>query len=238
VSTKPQKYSRAGDYLDQAVSALHACGSSDMLYGHGRTSTSVAMHTMLRLEAPARRFGYARTAILFAAIAAEAYVNAFILEPGRFTTSDAKALERLATVDKFALAPRLSGHDVFDRGKEPMTSLKSLFDLRNALVHPWPEAFEPASFEEPHGFARINPEVAARLIVGVAHGALRLTGPPFGQDDQFARWYYDGRTKLLAYGRRARSSLANATDPPEDSLWRQLDIGAEMTNRTKKRRAQ
>jgi hypothetical protein len=217
------KLSFAEEYLDQAVSALHASGSSDMLYGEGRNSLDVFERAADIWDAPTRRLGYARTAILFAAISAEAYVNAFIMEPGRFSATDAGAIERLSTVDKFVLAPRLVGHDVFDRGREPITSLKTLFDLRNALVHPRPEAFSAgADFTEPHGFDRLNPEVAARMIAAVAHGAWLLTSPPFGEPSSTTSLYHQGRNKLKAYGKAARAHLATATDPPKEPLYGQL----------------
>jgi hypothetical protein len=148
-----------------------------MLHGEERLSQDAFKHATIRLLAPANRLGYSRAAILFAAIAAEAYANAFIATPGRFTASDVQALDRMSTVDKLVLTPRLVGYDVFDRGKEPITSLAQLFDLRNALVHPKPEEYEPQAElfpEEPHGFDRFNPrsrreDDPGHCARGVAH---------------------------------------------------------------------
>jgi len=228
-----EKVCFADDYLDQAVTALHASGSSDMLYGDGRDSHDVFARAADMWDAPRRRLHYARTAILFAAISAEAYINAFIFAPKRFTATDARAIERLTTtVDKFVLAPRLSGHDIFDRGGEPVTSMNTLFALRNDLVHPRPRTYEASGdFNEPHGFEELNPEVAARMIAAVAHAGWRLTSPPFGEASPTTTLYYEERRRLISYGRAARVHLATAVDAPKPPLDGQLLRAADKRRR-------
>lgn len=221
---QPERRSLAGAYLDQAADALHASGSSDALYGDVRHSAEVVAHALSQLLAPNKRLEFSRTAVLFAAIAAEAYINAFIFEPGRFARPDREALDRLPTIDKFVLAPRLAGITPMRRGREPITTLKTLFDLRNALVHPKPELMERGSVisEEPHGFDRFNPEAAAQVIVAVSDAALKLALATKAQADFTALLFWDGRHKLRAYGRRARTQLPSVTDKPHPDFYSQL----------------
>ena len=59
---------------------------------------------------------------------------AIVLSP-----ADVNTIDRLPTLDKLIVGPRLAGADTpFDRGREPMQILKRLMDARNALVHPRP----------------------------------------------------------------------------------------------------
>jgi hypothetical protein len=93
---------------------------------------AVPMRSLARDEAMGWRVTYCRRALLFAAFAAEAYANDFFYD--RWTGQDRDGLERLSTVDKYALLPALAGAAVLDRGGEPLQRVKWLFDRRNELV--------------------------------------------------------------------------------------------------------
>jgi hypothetical protein len=96
----------AGAYLTKAREALQNCGNVSALYGKARVTPG-----MDRRERAAMHFGaqtnqldFARTSILFSALAGEAYINGFLgaeLEGGDF-----EALEKLSTLDKFILGPQ------------------------------------------------------------------------------------------------------------------------------------
>lgn len=135
----PRPRTLAGTYLEQAVAALRDARSADALYDEKlRIATAeldskplvlVAMSTALETRA-----GHARSAILIAAFAAEAYVNELVAK--HFTGCDYETIDRLPTVEKYALAPRLAlGTEVLARGTEPLETLRDLFRERNVLVH-------------------------------------------------------------------------------------------------------
>ncbi len=73
-------------------------------------------------------------ATLFAAFAAEAYINtALALMIGR---DDAKALQRGPVPERWLVGPRLiAGRSVLEKGREPHQTLVALFKERNRLSH-------------------------------------------------------------------------------------------------------
>ena len=207
------------------------------MYGDDRFHPEPNMRAVVAMLARGRRLDFARTSILFSAIAAEAYINAFIFD--HFLESDRQALDRLRTVDKYMIAPRLlEDGPTFRRGREPLTSLTELFDLRNGLVHPKPE-LRLRSTEtfpvEPRGFDRLNPEVAARMVVAVATASLTLTMWPDGKPtDMTAVLLWQGRHKVRAYGHRARTSMPPLDAKGEPTLVVQI---IRARSRARKKRA-
>jgi hypothetical protein len=78
---------------------------------------------------------FARSATLYRILAAEAYANDYL--ESNLSNKDFTAVDRLPTLDKYLLGPRLvHGQDLFTRGKEPAQTLRTLLDLRTRLVHP------------------------------------------------------------------------------------------------------
>ena len=122
--------------------------------------------------------------MLFSAIAAEAYANEFIA--ATLSTADAEAADRLVTVDKLLLAPRLAGlHTPFERGAEPIQSLSRLFRARNALVHPRPGqtgAYVHVVTDDDR--RTFGPSAAATFIEATSHAAVLLH--PLRPDKPFA----------------------------------------------------
>jgi hypothetical protein len=115
-----------------------------------------------RVGATGKRVGLARTAILFAALASEGFANEFLGE--HLAPADVKAVDRLPTVEKYVLGPRIAfGDPLFDRGHEPIQSIHELFGVRDKLVHARPrEVPEQGSvFDDPADFAEYNPARAA-----------------------------------------------------------------------------
>ncbi len=138
--------SLAGEYLEQALDALHAAGDSHSLY------PAWALAPRAKLQSPALGFALvlartarrrsARNAALFSALAAEAYVNEFLA--AYLAGDDLATVDRWPTVDKYVKGTRraFDGAQLFWRGVEPMPTIRRLFKLRDQLVHPKP-GYEP-----------------------------------------------------------------------------------------------
>ncbi len=161
--------SRPGALLEEAVTDLTRCGSAPDVFVVAHAAAKRGRE--LGKELP-EGFGtddgiryqtrFARNAILFSALAAESYVNAFL--DGRVTGSALDALDRLPTVEKYVIGVTYAeGESVFDRGTEPIQTLKRLFKTRDALVHP-----------KPKRKATVTPEAAAEFLVAAATAAQRL----------------------------------------------------------------
>ncbi len=197
----------AGTHLEDSLRALRDAGSADALYDPWLRNTdlnalSLEDFSLARDEAVGWRVTYCRRALLFAAFAAEAYANDFLYD--KCGGQDRDALERLSTVDKYALLPALAGTTALDRGGEPLQRVKWLFDRRNELVHPKPRRGERDLTWDP---ANHNPIDAAESIVAVADAAAKLTGEV--PDASILSYVLAERHALLGYGKRA------AGEPPE-----------------------
>lgn len=101
--------SLSGVYLSDAVYALRNAGSSYALFDEPlrRAPENERNPTWIgaaRHEANARRIAFSRTAMLFSAFSAESYINEFVA--WHFTGADRRTLDRLPTVEKYAVAPR------------------------------------------------------------------------------------------------------------------------------------
>lgn len=76
-----------------------------------------------RRIAEGRRREAARSAVLFAMLAAEAYANRYLQI--HLTGVEADAADRLPTFEKFIMGPQLvRGSKILDRGAEPAQTLK------------------------------------------------------------------------------------------------------------------
>jgi hypothetical protein len=129
----------AGALLEQAVEQLEGAGNPEALYlpvapsyqGHFLEDSQSL------LDAHNRRLRMLRNVVLFSALAAEAGANEFLA--ATLSRADAAAADRLQTVEKFVLGPRLAGHPaVLRRGAEPTGRLVALFKARDRLVHSKP----------------------------------------------------------------------------------------------------
>jgi hypothetical protein len=142
--------------------------------------------------------------MLFAAFAAEAYVNGY-LQAG-LPRADWDAVDRLPSIAKFTVATRLvtNSDAAVGRGREPATTLQVLFKTRDALVHPKPH--------KPFDFASVAPERAARCIVAVSRAAVRLQTldiAPHALAHDHAR--------IVEFGKRCSAGLPDfEAEPPPD----------------------
>jgi hypothetical protein len=166
-------------YLNQSLEALTAASSAPALYAdvadyyHG----SLLESAQRRLSAMNRRLGFLRSAVLFAALSAEAYANEFL--EATLLTPDVQALDRLVTSEKLLIGTRLVGvQPPLDRGKLPLQRLYALFEVRNALVHPRRSGAKSISAYA-HNVTEqdkdlVGPKAAAGYIVAVAELTVQL----------------------------------------------------------------
>lgn len=216
-----QRRSLAEAHLQQALEALRASGSPESLFSaSARESPNPMMQAAARVGATGKRVGFARTAILFAAFASEGFVNEFLGE--HLSPADVKAIDRLPTVEKYVLGPRIAfGEPLFDRGHEPIQSIQELFRLRDKLVHAQPRAVPARGsvFDDPADFAEYNPERAATYITAVADAAMILAGrssEPLNNLTVVA--VTQGRNIIKRYGKNASHDLPRLDGATEEDL--------------------
>lgn len=225
VRPPPRPRTLAGTYLAQAVSALRDSGSSDALYDDAFREAAAELRSkawvlVAMSNALETRAGHSRSAILFAAFAAEAYVNEFVTK--HFSGRDYETIDRLPPVEKYALAPRLAlGREVFSRSQEPLQTLRELFRERDVLVHPKPEkgvTDRPAwpHRGEPPADPVYNPTNACRFIVAVADSAKTLVeegglGEGF---DMHAHLVLTARDKLENFAAEVTERMTRPADEP------------------------
>jgi hypothetical protein len=179
--------SYGGVYLEQALEALRDSSSADVLYRdldpfhQGSQLLGPIQRTM---DASNRRLRYLRSAVLFAALGAEAYANEFLA--ATLDATDVKVLDRLKTSEKLIIGPKVAGLETpFDRGAEPLQSVVQLFKARDRLVHLKPGQVgahaHTATDSDLHLF---GPRAAVRYLEAVAHAAVLLH--PLRPDKPFA----------------------------------------------------
>jgi len=128
-----------------------------------------------------QRLSFARTSVLFSALAVEAGANFYMAVA--LADTDLKALEKLPPPDKLLVAPRLAGHgQLFEADREPMGLVVRLFKLRNRLMHPkvGTVTVGGARLTGKEGYEDFNPKTAADFVVAVEQvlGALAKAGAP------------------------------------------------------------
>lgn len=204
--------SMAGTHLLDAIDALRDAGSTDALYdpevrATPRSARALEDVELAEHEAEGRRMAYSRRALLFAAFAAEAYVNDFLYEHVQ-EEPDRKALVMMPTVEKYILLPKLlRGEELFSRNRAPWNTLKWLFSRRDELVHAKPSNRLRLAGEDPDVH---NPRKASEAILAVADSAIRFDPDP----DSVAATVHHERGTFLAFGKSATATLPSVDDPP------------------------
>jgi hypothetical protein len=232
----------AGTYLLHALDEFRNAGSADALYRElapwyqpGSILTPIERDS----DARQRRLRHLRATVLFTALAAEGYANEFLAS--RLTGRDLVAAERLSTVDKFVLGPRLAGlTSPIAYGSEPGQSLTALFKARNTLVHPptrkgsFPDIYE-AEDQTPY-----EPRNAARFIIQVAHAESLLY--PLRGDQALAspakriweqRAVIEGHVEAIGQG--VSEIPAIDAEPVRDLMAQMIDRSIEVKRRERKR---
>jgi hypothetical protein len=203
---------RPGALMEDAVTDLTRCGSAPDLYPASRNAMRLGRELGRELpeefatdEGTRSQIRFARNCILFSAIAAESYVNAF-LAGARMTGSDLDALDRLPTVEKYVIGVTYAaGEVVFDRGREPIQTLKRLFSARDALVHPKPGGRKSIA----------TPAAAAEFLVAAATAAQPLIERA-GAGDVIYKEISEYAAIYVEWGRRWAGTLPpiDAAPPP------------------------
>jgi hypothetical protein len=118
-----------------------------------------------------------RDSVLYAAFAAEAFINSFIA--ATLPTRDRERIDRNRTVDKYVLGPRLAvSSDLSElEQRDELEVIERLFALRNKLVHPKPRQLEEI---QRSGAARwrydeYKPSKAAEFVTTVGAEAYLLS---------------------------------------------------------------
>lgn len=156
-------------------------------------------------EAPQRRLAFCRDGTLWAALAAEAYVNQFLYEADK-KTFDQLEDQKAPTIGKsgdgrpgkYVEGVECAlGRSLFDRRRDPIQTLAALFKLRDRLVHPKTRTVKLGGtgvFTEP-GLEDFNPKGLAKFLAAVAVAAKTLS------DEQPEKLPLDETSSFIAANR-------------------------------------
>jgi hypothetical protein len=212
--------SLSGAYLSQAVDALSDAGNPAALYRHWRErwpddrKLQLTVLNAVQME----HVAMCRTAVLFAALAAESYVNEFLAV--HLDDEEFRKREKRPTVEKYEKwTARAYGQVIFIPGRGHLEEIAALFNVRDRLVHPKP-GFGAASLLEPSDEFRelFAPTKAASYIVTVGGAASVLMRRAYGFDhvDDVAEPVWQGREAIEEYARRITTLPAHdaSAEPP------------------------
>lgn len=198
---RPQRpRSLSGAYLQQAVDALSDAADPVALYRHWRERppTTEPLTTLVAEAAQMTHVAFCRTAVLFAALAAEAYVNEFLAV--HMDDAEFVRCERKPTIEKYKKwTKRAYGEIVFVADREPIPDIAELFRVRDRLVHPKPSFGDSSVLEPSDEFRRLfAPPKAAHFIVMVGGAAALMMRRAYGFDyvDPVAETVWQGRQVL------------------------------------------
>ncbi len=219
----PRPASLAGEYLTEAIEALHDAGDPAYLYAHWRRfppSDSTSEADAMQKAARRARIRTARNAVLFAAFAGEAYVNEFLAAHGVL-----KRWDRKPTITKFLDGTEAAyGSQLFFADREAYPVLVELYALRNRLAHPKPGfGVEGIHFEAGEDYESLFAlPTVAEYIVMVGGAADLLVPRAYGMDqiDLVGLVAWRGRPALRGYASRHRQ-LPVWDAPSERKLFRQ-----------------
>ena len=215
--------SLAGEYLAEAIDALQNAGDAAYLYQHWRQfppKDPKAVVDAMTKAARSARVRAARSVVLYAAFAGEAYVNEFLAAHGVLEHWD-----RERTTRKFLKGTAAAyGSQLFFADREAYPVLVELYELRDRLAHPKPGFgrhgihFE-ASEEYESLFAL--PKVA-EYVVMVGGAADLLVPRAYGMDqiDVMGIVAWRGRSVIRDYANRHRE-LPDWDTVSERKLFRQ-----------------
>jgi hypothetical protein len=231
----PRPESLAGEYLTQAINALHDAGDPSVLFAHWRKfkpGDPAQERERMRAAGKRSRLRAARNAVLFAAFAGEAYVNEFLAAHGVLEKWDRKpTAEKYLKGTAEAYGCALYFHD---RSSYPV--LRDLYDLRNRLAHPKPgfgvrglHSHASSDFAAQFALPKVAEYIvtvggAADLLIPRAHGMHKY--------DLAGLIAWRGKEAIRDYARRNKRLPAwNAAS--ERPLFRQAgDLALEISRRT------
>jgi hypothetical protein len=204
-------------YLGEALEALLEAGDPAVLYANtAEPGGDTAKEAYVTAIAHTRRIKSCPRCVLYAAFAAEAFINSFIA--ATLNRHDRKLIDRNSTIQKFILGPRLAVKDDLAELEErsEIATITRLFTLRNALVHPRSRELEEIRRT---GSAKwrsdeYNPGKAAEFVVAVADEAYTLS--QLHEDvpmSATAHLVVLGKEKILEFGQQAEAVPERTATP-------------------------
>lgn len=221
---RPERHAGlSGEYLLQALDGLHDAGDPAHLFGYWRRfppSDPRKVEKDMRTAALRARIRAARTAVLFAALAAESYVNEFLSVHGALPNWD-----RASTHRKFLKGTHEAyGSPLFFADREAYPVIVDLFKVRDRLVHPKPgfgmsglPGQPDTAFEQLFALPKV-----AEYIVMVGGSADLLMPRAYGFEsiDVAGTVIWRGRSVIREYAQR-NAKLPAWDAPAERPLFRQ-----------------
>jgi hypothetical protein len=213
----------SGEYLLQALDGLHDAGDPAHLFAHWRRFPPNDPHKVeneMRAAALRARVRAARTAVLFAALAAESYVNEFLSVHGALPKWNREPTHR-----KFLKGTHEAyGSQLFFVDREGYQVIVDLFKLRDRLVHPKPGFGVSGLLGQPDtDFEQLfaMPKVAEYIVmVGGSADLLMPRAYGFESIDIAGMVIWRGRSVIREYAQR-HSKLPVWDAPAERPLFRQ-----------------
>jgi hypothetical protein len=203
-------------YLSEALEALLEAGDPVHLYAGTEESDDLARQAYATALVKSRRITSCRLCVLYAAFAAEAFINSFIA--ATLPTRDRERIDRNRAVDKYVLGPRLAvSADLSElEQRNELAVLERLFTLRNRLVHPKPRQLEEI---QRVGAARwrydeYKPSKAAEFVTTVGDEAYTLSqlheAVPISTT---ANLVVLTKERILEFGRQTDTEPARGAEP-------------------------
>jgi hypothetical protein len=203
-------------YLHDALEALLQAGDPAHLYAGTEESEEPTRQAYATALVKSRRIKACRDCVLYAAFAAEAFINSFIA--ATLPKRDRERIDRNRTVDKYVLGPRLAVTDDLSEfeQREELAVLERLFTLRNKLVHPKPRQLEEI---ERVGASRwrydeYKPSKAAEFVATVGMEAYTLSqlhdAVPLSST---AYLVVLTKERILDFGRQTDTDRARGAEP-------------------------
>ena len=209
---RPAPRTLASSHLLNALNALDdACTfeavlSPRRIWPLGRKDPPEAFATLADIT----QRDFCCAAALFAAFAAEAFVNDFLDVHLRDKLTDVQfgKIDRWSTLRKYLEAVEQAYGRLFWEGDEVMPALKQLFDLRNRLVHARPGVGPAmAATRDPDWRRDYPPSRVARWLVAVAGAAESMEIRCYGFD------YLSFPATLIWRGRQIVQARGAAAEP-------------------------
>ncbi len=158
--------------------------------------------------------------MLFAAFAAESYVNEFLAAVMADRRARLRTIDRWPTVKKYLEGTHEAyGAPLFFDDREGMPEIRQLFDLRNKLAHPEPGFGMSSIFEaDDEAEDEFAPPRLAEFVVMVGGAGELLVRRAYGFDalDVVASAVWLGRDVIRSYAQRASASPVpeRRSEPP------------------------
>jgi hypothetical protein len=210
---RPAPATLASSHLAQSLDALDDACSAEAVLTPRRTwplKQSDSASARRTLSGITQR-NYCLTATLFAAFAAEAFVNNFLEVHdlrSKVSASQYKRIDWGSTYMKYVTGVKLAYDALFEDGDEVMPAIAELFEVRHKLVHPRPGIGPPVAYmPDPSWRSMYPPTKVAEWLVAVAGAAELMEVRCYGFD------YNSIPAALIWHARQIVQDIAAQTEP-------------------------